>query len=129
MPADPVKQWLEELKESACAAKEIAQNYVSGMGLTSVTPIVQLSLLVAKIKASTLVDPDKEPSFVPPNAGSSYTPIVITDPNLVKYADTLKGEACDALDEYCAGNTDDAAKHVRRIKDLIPSYEEAIGAT
>ncbi len=129
MPVDTVKQWLEELKESACAANEIAMNYVAGMGLRSVTPIVQLSVLVAKTKAETLLNPDKEPSFNPPDAGSNYTPIGIPDPNLVKYASTLKEEACEALEKYCNGDTDGAAKHVRRLVGIFAPYESAIGTT
>ncbi len=130
MPADPIKEWLEDLKEAACAAYEIAHTYTtSGMGMTSTTPIVQYGLLVADTKSSTLVNPNLSPSFVPPDAGSNYTPIDSSGFSLAQFSSVLKEEACDALRTYCDGDTNEAASHVRRLKDIIPGYEEAIGVT
>lgn len=126
--ADPIKKQLQEIKEAACSAYEICKDRDEPLGLTSNTSIVLLSIDVMEAKLTALLDPAQEPSFNPPDAGSDYAPIDLSNATLGMYANNAKQEACAALAAYCDGDPQGAGRSARRLNDILDGYRTAVGA-
>ena len=123
---DPVKAALENLKAFACAGKEVVDGRTADQLTMDQKNLVKGCLDCFYTSSSRLLDPDAAPSFDPPDAGHDYTPIDTSGFDLPRYADTSCKEACDALDEYCEGETDAGARHVRRVHAIVFAYQDAL---
>ena len=125
---DPViKQILRDIKADACGGKEVVGD-LSASELSMSEKTLLKNALDSMVSCMTrLLNPDKDPSFTPPDAGQSFTPIDTSGFDLPRYAEVTCEEACMALDDYCNGDTEDAAKHVRRINDIVFEYYDVGG--
>ena len=126
---DPIKQLLQDVKSDVCAGKEIVNDFTAAELSMSQKALLKNALDSAVACMTRLLDPNTEPSFDPPDAGSDFTPVDTNGFDVRDYARTACQRACDALDEYCNGQTENAARYVRQVNALMPGYYDAAQLT
>jgi len=126
---DPLKQFLEDLKSDLCAGKEIVNDHTAeDLSITQLA-ILKNALDSAVVCFTRILDPTVNPSFDPPDAGTDFTPINTSGFTLADYARTACERICQALEDYCDGLTDQAARLVRQINAIMFEYYDAAGLT